>query len=333
MTSITTDRRGKDINLKVWPDVTDYIPALWPIPPLDKYARANDVNIDMQNVRSVTSTGLTLLLINVVKCIHGSKRYRKTHITESSDKEVSEQIRALGFFEPLGCFCETGLFWPSRSSSIETFNVKGRAVKSAPIYHLKFGNKKINRRNSVVEFVDWICEQFEPLEETYPVDAHHLMRIFQEMAKNSADHTQSDAFCGLDFYFDMDALRVNFVFGDLGIGVNKMIAKFLEDDGGFNEKDRHLSLSDSYHYAFKPGATTRPNSGENRGLGMSMIFDIAKEYGIRLSVFDANSCGVVTVAQNTSHSELRKVFYNSGRNVGFYYFGELELKPITNEKN
>lgn len=329
------EKRGKDINIKIWPDIYDYMPAMWPLPAMEKYSQENNINIDMQNIRNATSSGLSLLLINIINCIHSSKQYRRTQITPPLDTFVFDHIKELNFFDILQQFCDPDLFWPSSITSSDNQKITNSGTHSFPLYHLNFKKQFSNRRETVVDFVDWICRKFELLEGRFPIYINHLMRIFQEMAKNSADHTHSDAFCGLDFCFSEngDQVVAKFGFGDLGIGVNRVIAKFLRSDPNFSAKDKHLSLSDAYHYAFRPGITSRPDSGENRGLGMSMIFDIAKEYGIRLSVFDANSCGVITSAQNTSHAELRKVFYNSGRNVGFYYYGELELKQNLNEDN
>ncbi len=89
---------------------------------------------------------------------------------------------------------------------------------------------------------------------------------------------------------------------------------------------KKLSLSDAYHYALSPGKTTRPNSKDNKGIGMSIIFDVARSINMNLSVFDALSRGLLSKAKDRTHVELRKVFYNTGNDVGFYYYGELMTK-------
>lgn len=323
-------KRGKDIKIKVWPDLVGYIPALLPIPIIDKYNSNNRLNIDFQNVKSVNSSGVTLLLINLIKAISKANRERGIVLTNPEDKELYTQLQLLGFYKIMENFVTTDLFWPNLAPKSQEIKLGGTKMISFPVYHLQFGNIKSQRRNCIEKFVDWIFEVFQRIEKIYGIYTNHLARIFQEMAKNSADHSDSDALVGLDFIYEMNGktLKVLFSFGDFGIGINKGIAKFLENDENYSDKFKHLSLSDAYHYAFLPGNTTKPQSIHNRGLGMSMIFDIAKEYNIKLSVFDANSCGIITMAKNISHTELRKVFYNIGKNVGFYYQGELTLQLI-----
>jgi len=87
-------------------------------------------------------------------------------------------------------------------------------------------------------------------------------------------------------------------------------------------------LTQTYRFALSRGNTTKPDSINNKGMGMSLILDGAKEIGLELSVFDAESRGLLTEIESLTHSELRKNFYNIGRNIGFYYHGKLKAKKI-----
>jgi len=96
----------------------------------------------------------------------------------------------------------------------------------------------------------------------------------------------------------------------------------------FKEKEKHLALTDSYHYALQVGTTTKPNSKMNKGIGMSTIFNLSKQIEFNLSVYDAESRGFLSYAVTNSHVELRKIFYNIGFKVGFYYYGEIEISLL-----
>ncbi|MBL0151945.1 MAG: hypothetical protein IPP93_00015 [Chitinophagaceae bacterium] len=155
-----------------------------------------------------------------------------------------------------------------------------------------------------------------------------FIQILHEIAKNSADHTEQNAFFGLDINIKDENLVVKFSLGDLGVGINQNVRSVLKDDESYKLKDKHLAVTDSYNYALSMGFTSKPYSMVNRGIGMSTIFDLSKQINMKLSVFDAKSRGLLSNAKNISHVELRKVFYNVGFSVGFYYYGELVQKIL-----
>jgi hypothetical protein len=148
--------------------------------------------------------------------------------------------------------------------------------------------------------------------------------MLTEMAKNSADHTPDNAYFGLDIVEKNSTFGLKFSFGDLGIGVNQSIRNFIKEDSAFNEKEKHLALTDAYHYALQIGNTTKRNS-LNKGIGMASIYELSRQMCFTLSVYDANSRGLLSCANNITHTELRKVFFDVGFKVGFHYHGEINF--------
>lgn len=317
----------KDIRIKVWPEIMGQLPALVPLQSIAP-TKSNNVIFDFTNVYQVSSSGLVIIIINILKARSLDINSRTCKIQNPNDNKVSELLAKMGLYNVIDeYFPEKDLFWVHTKPGPVEHNYLGCNINSIPVYKLSFSNG-INRRSCIDNYVDWLLQTFSTIEKKYHLKSNHIVPIFKEMAKNSSDHTEGNAFFGMDFVHDKEnnELKILFSFGDLGIGINQSIAKFIKDDPIYTHKDRHLSLSDAYHYALASGNTTKPKSGNNKGLGMTIIFDLAKALNLNLSVFDANSRGILSEAKNKTHVELRKVFYNVGNGVGFYYYGDLTLK-------
>lgn len=316
----------KDIKIKIWPELVNYIPALTPLPTIQQF-KSNNIIFDFSNVRKVTSSGLVIALVNILQILEVVQNKRRWRIINPSDTYTDQIISNLGLYKILEDYLpHKDLFWKeSQSTSMLQTHLGGRTL-SLPIYTLKFRDYK-DRRDCLQPFVEWLLNILSEIEEGYDFDANNFIPILLEMGKNSADHTTGNAFFGIDYTYEPESktVRIGFSFSDLGIGINQTIAKFIRTDTRYSNKDSHLSLSDAYHYAIGSGNTTKPTSTDNRGLGMFIIYNMAKSQNIHLSVFDANSRGILSEAKDKTHTELRKVFFNVGHSVGFYYYGELIL--------
>lgn len=316
----------KDINIKIWPELIDMVPAIIPLQS-PQLRRMNNIVYDLSNVRNVTSSGLVLALLGLIKIAEEIDGQKKWRIEPPNDSDIGDKIQKLGLNRVLDVYQKSpDLFWSVTKPVPIPQRICGCRVTSYPIYILDYISG-CERRSCIQDFVEWLFSIFEDLENDYIFNLTHLIPILQEIAKNSADHTSGNAYFGIDFIYESISkqIRLNFAFIDTGIGINQTIAKFVQRDPAFKNKEGHLSLSDAYHYALGSGNTTKPLSGSNRGLGMSIIYDMARALDLNLSVFDANSRGILTLAKNKTHAELRKVFYNVGHKVGFSYFGELLL--------
>jgi hypothetical protein len=152
--------------------------------------------------------------------------------------------------------------------------------------------------------------------------------LIHEIAKNSADHAHHDALFGLDILpFTANMCRLTFAFGDLGIGIKNNVQAHLLSP--FSTRSKHMSLYETYLWAIAPGNSSAKHNGINKGQGMSLIIDAANSLNISLSIFDANSRGLLNEVgnvDNLSHASARRAFHNIGHDVGFFYYGECLLE-------
>jgi hypothetical protein len=180
----------------------------------------------------------------------------------------------------------------------------------------------INRRKKIKEFKTVLFSRLLKYQKV--INIMPLITIFFELAKNSADHADDNAIFGLDVFETEYMIKINFLYGDFGIGIKQNIQNYLKCRN--DPRWSHLSLSEAYHIACQKGFTSKPESGRNFGLGLSIIIEIAKSYNINLSVFDASSRCVLSKIDITSHKYLRKKIFNFSRSNPFCYFGTMEAK-------
>lgn len=313
------------IQIKVWPELISDFPAIIPLERVPRN-KLNPIDIDFTNVIDGNSSGLTILLITLIKLV--SHTENNWDGLAPTDKIIHERFKALNFYNILlKNIPNYNLFWQDfqnkHANSIAYDCEKGQTL-SYPIYELDFDSSN-NRRDGVDEFKKHLTRQLFYLHEKYDFELSIFIQILVEIAKNSADHTDSNGYFGLDIVTYNNKAILKFSFGDLGRGINNQIRDYIRNDPNYQDKASHLALTDSYQYALKVGNSTKHHSGINKGIGMSTIFNLSKQLQLKLSVFDAESRGLLTKATEATHAELRRIFYNIGFKVGFYYFGELEI--------
>lgn len=317
------------IQIKIWPEIESQVPA---IIPLDRVLsnKNNPVDLDFSNTSSINSSGLNLLLLTLLKIV---RRIRNNPWDFKWPKSPvhTKLLSQLNFNKLLVSNVPNhNLFWQAELERQEnrepvTLTLGELSQQSYPIYEVQLSGHT-DRRVGVELFKEYLIKNFFFLHERFDFELAVYIQILSEMAKNSADHTEGNAYFGCDLFEDKTKLTIKFSFGDLGVGINQRIRHFVKNDPAFKNKARHLAITDSYHYALREGTTTRPNSGINKGIGMSTIFNLSKQLDMSLSVYDAESRGILSNAGNNGHIELRKVFYTIGFKVGFYYFGEIDIK-------
>jgi hypothetical protein len=323
----------KKLQIKVWPETVHYLPSV------QRFAGTvntmNDIRIDFSDCRQITSTGLTVLLLRLLTLLHGGTGQRRWETDNTENNPIFETVKKLGFFDHLNKYYpnasilapetnDTGPFQPTE----HTF-LYGRNVTSFPILRLDFTKNKSGRRSEVKSFTKELHKLLLDLEPSNRIQANHLASIFNEMAKNSADHTEGDAFFGMDIINipEKNSIELHFVLGDLGNGIKQHIQDHLPHN--FKEKrGKHWSLYESYYFALKHGYTSTPESPKNKGLGMSIILDGAKGINMSLSVFDADSRGILSSLKDPTHEELRKHFIAFTKDRAFYYYGSVESEAL-----
>jgi hypothetical protein len=318
----------RHIQIKAWPEITSYTPAIIPFQRED-LNKENPLDIDFSSVTEVHSSGLVLILIKLLKVIDES-RERKWLYKGPEDKTISDVISKLGFVDILQkkmihqTFIWNEYHLPVSPEKVVS-QIEGGEMISFPIYEFSFASHK-NKRELVDEFRGYLFEHLTFLYEEYGFKVHKLIGILTEMAKNAADNTNYNAFFGLDNTRRNGAVNISFSFGDLGEGINVHFRKHLLSTTSGRAK--HLGLVETYKMALTPGQSAKQDSLINRGIGMSIIMDLSKDLGLELSVFDAESRGILSRIKELTHNDLRKIFYHlgKGREVGFYYFGTLNFK-------
>ncbi len=320
----------KNNKLHIWPDITGYVPAIIPFKIQD--SRGADAKLIFNLCYEIDSTGLNLLILNVLHIILKSKTINGWTCKSNIANEDMDKIKYLGFFKILTQHTNTSdIFWCDNDNIVdeplECIDKFGIKRISYPIYVIPF-EKFCKRREALLEFKSRLYYIFQDISLKYNFSFAHFISIINEIAKNSADHTDSICMMGLDIIIppNDNFITITFSIGDLGIGINENTKNHLNGDE--QKRYKFWDLTQTYRHALKTGYTSRPNSEENRGIGMSIIINGAKNIGLRLLIFDAKSSGIFNEidVNRLTHEEIREKFFSLNRKVGFYYYGELTLR-------
>jgi len=325
----------KERQIRVWPEIVHYLPSVSPFQRLAGHE--HDIRIDFSGCRQITSTGLTVFLLRLLKLLYGGAPERTWEADNLEFNPIFNLAKELEFFHHLNAYCRNAsLFAPEVNYNgpfvpTEHSFYNGRKVISFPISRISFTSHNSERRSAIKAFKKEVHNQLLILESSYRIHANQLTAILVEIAKNSADHTSGDAFFGMDIIhiLEKNSIELCFVIGDLGNGINQHIQDHLPSDLKRNRL-KHWSLYESYYFALKHGYTSTPESErhKNKGLGMSIILDGAKGINMSLSVFDANSRGIISELNSITHEELRKRFIAFTKDRTFFYYGILECEAL-----
>ncbi len=321
----------KSIQIKIWPEIEGYIPLLIPWQNIEN--KNQDVFIDFSNCTSAYSSSLAPLLIRFIKLIRDSDNNKTWETHNQLISETFNKIICLNFFNILDKYApNNGLFWDKSFSDFsenKIINIEnnGNEIHSFPIQLINF-QEVTNRRDKLKNLRDWIYQILNPYYEEYDFNLSQLTLILNEIVKNSADHTNENAFIGMDiiFSYDKSVIEIIFSIGDLGEGINMHIKNNLPEDK--LKRYKYWDLTQTYRSALSKGFTTKMESLNNKGIGMSIILTGSYKIDLNLSIFDAESRGLISKIKSLTHGEIRKNFYSIGKPVGFYYYGKLMAKKI-----
>lgn len=323
----------KDYQLKIWPEITGYLPGSVPLHPQHIVNDGNDIFLDFSNFKKMDSTGATTLLIQILKqCGFDKNRHWRTNANQNRTSKLisSNFFKFLNDYLPNKDKQANSLYFEEDllTKNMLPYYGPNDSTLSFPIYKLDFNNKQ-NPREYLKNFKSWLYESLFNYYKKFNFNLPTFVSLMNEIGKNSADHTSENAYFGMDISFSETNFILNFVFGDLGEGIYQNIKKHIP----LEHRKGKYGLAEAYRDALKDGFTTKPNSSENNGWGMSTIVEGAKGLNIDLSVFEAQSRGVLTNldvdSEHLSHKKVRKVFLYTGKEVNFYYFGTLSAKKIS----
>ena len=331
---MTNKPRVKPRRLKIWPEVESLAPIMLYLPPIAKSGR---VIVELSNCNSADSCGLNVLLMRLIKQAMSSNVEGKLcDLVEPISPEIKKIIFDSGFIHYLNkwfgfdrqftgtllelCYQYTQ---PKMSDVIEIETATGITQYSYPIYMFNFDGE--NRRGEWNQFQNWTLTILNTFE-NYNIPKFELLSIIKEVFKNSADHTDNIASFAIDIRQNrcnpQSAIEISFTFLDLGKGIYKNIYDILAASS--IGRIGHGSLTEVYHMAMQRGFSTKSSKTKiNLGLGMDVITRGSKSIGMHLSVYDAQSRGVLSGLKEVTHSEIRKHFFDSKNQVVFCYYGKL----------
>ena len=316
-------------SIKIWPHLDGLSTAI--IPYFDATLNLdNHIYIDFSNVKSINSSGIAITLVKLLPIID---KYKECvwSLEVPELKNINDFLTQTGIYNIIiKKIHNRDLYFnlvPNEKVSIfESFDQNQNKIISFPLYWLDF--KSANRRICVEDFTDWLLSNLISLSQEYNFKLNILSKLLKEIAKNSEDHTNSDAIFGMDIIINLstDTVRLLFSFCDFGQGIHGNIKKNISSDSRYRfNASAKFGFVDSYHAAYTPGFTTSKNT-RNKGIGMSMIIDCVNLLNLNLAVFDAKSMGYIP--KMNTHEEIRRNFWNTGNNVGFYYYGRLNLNKF-----
>jgi hypothetical protein len=318
----------KTATLKIWPEIRKYIPAL--VTPISSEHQDSDSYfLEFQNTTRISSSGLTILLIQIVKTIKAQNDSITWETNRAAEEPFISKIAALNFFNVLNRYSQNYSFYKDEiltTINMNPINVEPKLL-SFPIYEIDF-QKYSKRRDALNDLKSWLYEALKDYYQEYDFLLPQLVSTVSEIAKNSSDHTKDNAFIGLDLYQSpsKDHIRIMFAIGDLGVGINQNIRDHLSEEK--RKRLKYWDLTQTYREALQSGFTTLTSSKENKGLGMSLILDGAKGINLDLSVFDAKSRGFLDKIDSIIHEDIRKNFISIGKETGFFYYGEIKALKI-----
>ena len=330
--------------IKIWPYLDDISQAIFPYTNRHLSKDHNMVvSVDFSNVKRINSSVAAITLKKLVSLIKPDTKKRPFKIVFPEDEFVKRHMQLSGFFSLIDSYFHfiniNGDLFNEQpvciNNETEIIVDECHGVKSTyyPIYQMKYNPDNV--RDCVDNFEEWLdVNILEELNKKSKIKIEVLFSVLTEIAKNSQDHTESDAFWGFDVIEDVASGNGELVFScsDLGKGISQKVREYLgEHPQEYLRADvwKHGSLTDFYKWAFTLGNTTSKKS-HNKGIGMTMIIDGAQELNMDLSFFDARSMMQIPnslhFADNAfNHEELRRRAWNTESKVGFYYYGKLKF--------
>ncbi len=305
--------------IKIWSLGDDISSAIIPYD-LNRINLNNPVYIDFENVKKVSSSGISIILAKIVKLI--KKHPNVTWIPYFGEENI-KNLKIKNFLSNIGVMkifdeeiMNKDLFFSDYSQK-EEFETPRISQISYPVYRIR--NSECHDRNNVEELIVWLDDKlFKYLEGTnFRIEI--FARMIKEMAKNSYDHTDNDAFLGMDLIRKhKNKYSLKFSFSDLGPGIHENIKKFCSDKG---DKNTHkFGLTTTYYKAFSIGISSRKNK-YNKGYGMSIIQECSSVLNFDLCIFDARSMAIVPPI--LTNKSIRDSFCDTKNPVGFGYYGEI----------
>ena len=331
-------------SIKIWPYLDDVSQAIVPYSS-KKLNNKWVVNFNLSEVQRAKSSILAITLSKIVTELVDKNYSFRVIMPENNN--IENLLQCSGFLSILDEYLKfpdnirVNLFEtiekPSIRKSTQIFSSLDEKTNvrttSFPIFHLKYNPD--NERESVEKFSNWLDDNILSVLDRYNVQTDILYSVLTEIAKNSQDHTENDAFFGIDIVENLNTNGGEFLFScsDMGRGISKTVREFLRKNSQADLRSdawKHFSFTDCYKWAFTTGNSSSKNTKKNKGIGMTIIIDGTYNINMELSIWDAESMMLMPKSlrfhsESLNHEELRKKVFNTGNKVGFYYYGRLKF--------
>lgn len=255
----------------------------------------------------------------------------KTIVRNKNDNLMQDCI-ALNFFSLIKDFlnedCQREY---CRESNLNSKPIKNNYfhlnTESYPLYRFNFIDQKKDRRDSLLSFCKHWTPIFRQLSTNYAFNWNQVLSILYEIAKNSADHTDDDAYMGIDIIKSKESAKICCIIGDLGAGIYEGIRNSLIEENPLRKGK--TGFSEAYRAALKKGFTTKKNKKRNKGFGMSFIVNNSIAVGANTSIFDVKSRLILSSLEPISkreppHNEIWRISHRMDGKKPFFYYLQYE---------
>jgi hypothetical protein len=229
--------------------------------------KTNRVHLDMYCVKHVNATGLNLFFSGVAKTVRGAGATIEEIDLPNNQATISlvksaGASKLIGFNEQVGS--QSSLLQPASHGDDDG------SLRNSQIFNLL--NKGQNNRTGAINGFRNEIKGFLESQPLPGINSQQLLLIFSEMAKNTLDHSQSDASLGIDVRsYGAHGFELVFSYCEQGLGLSKSLRNALRHSAKYHRRSEKGSFSDLVHWALQPGNSTKTGNGVNFGLGMTMI--------------------------------------------------------------
>lgn len=302
----------KPYQLKAWTDLHGLYPLLLDFGKVP--SRKNmSVHLDFSQVYHVDAIGASIFLARVLQFIENANHVSFT-ISFPESVHAERRLKSLGILEHLNLMQlepqrEQDLFNQVSSDGVSQLEneVKCSADEHEKLIVLVPGES----RSKVIAYAKSEIKLFLNHSHTRRFAHEQFMIVLLEMVKNTLDHSGKPALLALYANERPRGGSLRFAYCDTGLGIGRTVRDYLDTNAIHDEKLVRLKkkggFSDILHWALQPGSSTKVGNGVNFGLGLMLIVEGARNFGMRLSLKDADSIWQLgQMPSQYSHADIRK---------------------------
>lgn len=311
--------------ITLWPHQRSYLPLLKAFDP--RWAKNKQVILDTALVRQLSPIGLAFT-IGALRTFLGAA---KPQLKLRAQASILSELKRLGFTQALSSHFEVDLEDDLFAGVAALPLIPNDEITEFPaIIEIAFPTNHSARRNCIDSLLTRARDVLIRELHLNPKKIGNFLYILQELMKNTADHSQSDALLAFESVRTCTNTTINFAYVEYGEGIKKNVERYINSLPANSEMaaragSRHIT--EIYRLAFQSGFTTKKTT-VNLGKGLHRIASYIKTMGIDMQVFDGSSTGnIAIIGPNPSHKQIRLAFSSSvSHNSPFSFIGSWRIK-------